>query len=487
MVAISKSSLLSRTLRKSLSGSKNGIRKIDLTDGIESIPQERGIIKFLFNAAKKLIGFFGAAIGFIAWSAQSIFEWGVDRYFEIKEFDWNASDQELKKIQQTYTQQLFQIWGQFLGQGFGRIAAVGIGWGVSFAIPVIGGPALAKMVLSSSSTELVEELLFELQFAIRQSAALAARSGLIEAYIGIRSQLKRINPKWAKWGAEGGPKWSFAESGDKLTESIKNPNLKASLTGFFDGVEDGFIEQGFLVAQSIDEAIAVQRSAKQNILGAQREITVWPDKESTEKFTITGPEQFVINSVQEQLIEHKRLESKDIGQIISTQIEMPIALAPQLRKLVIQFYDRPAPPWRIAKKRPSEANISIPDVRPGLSFTAIKSVLPRSFTRGPIRVSCKMSNGRSMHAFAASEKEGETVIRALARLSTESINEQSWDVNSYPGRLKSDLPDRAVVFPAFAHLLYPRRKRGRTSGPLGENQRMAIWGNEAKDLDRFAD
>lgn len=488
MVAIAKAGLLSRSLRKSASGSKNGIRKIDLTAGIESIKDKKGgIIASIFQAGKRLLGFISKGLKFITWSASAIFEWGVERYYELVNFDWNESDAELRSRQNEYTISLAKVWGGMIGGGLGRIAVIGLGFGITYSLPMIGGAQLAKAVLSGQAADVASELLFSIQFAAKQTVGTVARVASISGYIRLRRLLKRLNPSWEKWGAADGPRWTIADAIDEKVENIKNPIVKGFVEGALDGFEDGFIEQGFAVAQAVDEQIALQNTLQNGMLGRESGVTVWPDRDSDETFYIEGPSRLVRQEIQSQLISHQRIDNRDFGQILTAGLEAPTPLIPQLRKLKIQFFDQTAPPWQRNKIKPIEATVSIPDCRPGLTWQKIREVVPKSFTRGPIYVQVKLSSKRKMATFAASEQEGAKLLRSLAKLSIHALDEQSWQVDTFPGRRPDDLPKRELVHRAFASLIYPKRRKGVNSGPLGKNLRMSIWGTAPKDLELFTE
>ncbi len=181
--------------------------------------------------------------------------------------------------------------GGAIGQSFGWLVGIGIGYGISYLCPVIGGAALARLIASKTSKEAIEELLPVFRTAITQTATALGRNVLINGYIQYRKLLKTaprplLDAIFGKdtagfiknvWGGEGGPDMSFNTQMDEAIESIKNKYVKAFLEEFFDEAWDGFTEAGFVIAHEIDEAYSQHKASQKELLGPDRTIEIVPD------------------------------------------------------------------------------------------------------------------------------------------------------------------------------------------------------------------
>jgi hypothetical protein len=182
------------------------------------------------------VGFLSWARNIIAFSATKIWGWLVNPITALKPFNWNATDAQLSTSLEAQNVVLAGVWGGALGQGFGWLVGIGIGYGISYLCPVIGGAALARLVASKASKEAIEELLPVLRNAINQTATTIGRNVLVNGYIQYRKLLKTaprplLDAIFGKdtagfiknvWGGEGGPDMSFNTQMDEAIESIQN-------------------------------------------------------------------------------------------------------------------------------------------------------------------------------------------------------------------------------------------------------------------------
>jgi hypothetical protein len=79
---------------------------------------EPGIFSTLFNIGAKFVGFLcNVVFSGISWSLSTIWEILIEIYFEIKYFDWNQTDKELKQQISANNDRIAGAFGQLLGSG----------------------------------------------------------------------------------------------------------------------------------------------------------------------------------------------------------------------------------------------------------------------------------------------------------------------------------------------------------------------------------
>ena len=116
-----------------------GNRVLDLTASFTE-QQEGGIIKKVFNFSKKLAGFvFGALTNFVSWSFSELWDLVVEAYFEIKYFNWNQTDAEIKTQLEQNDSIIASSLGRLAGTGLVWLAGITISTGLSFKFPVLAG------------------------------------------------------------------------------------------------------------------------------------------------------------------------------------------------------------------------------------------------------------------------------------------------------------------------------------------------------------
>jgi hypothetical protein len=489
------SNLLSRVIR---ANSSNGISgknvlarlptggivavKPRVIAGINQLKQATGALGFLerfYNPFKALVGFVGGVIRGITFSATKIWGWVVNAITALKAFNWNATDSQLQTSLEAQNVALAAVWGGALGQGFGWLAGIGIGYGVSFLCPVIGGAALARTITAKASKEAIEELLPVLRNTVAQTAGTLGRNVLINGFISYRKMLKSAprplldkifgadTAKFIKniWGGEGGPDMSFNTQMDEAIEAIPNKYVKAFLEEFFDEAWDGFCEAGFVIAHEIDEAYAQHRASQREILGPDRTIEIQPDTQGDEKLRmIEVPQKLAVPMIQSTLNTHRLLYNRDVGEIVGQPYGDWVKTAVQMRSLNIVFQSRERPPWRHTNgKRCKVASCTIPDLKKGVTWEQIKKAAA-PFTWGKCRATANMDNRRQMVVYGATPQEAKKKLLQLATLSEAKILTISLSEEELrPTTLKKD---PTMLFPSYGTLLARKNSldaKGRTN------------------------
>lgn len=433
-LTLAKSGLLSRVTRSDIV--QNGIRKLDLDYSFAEQSQDNGnLVQRILDFGSRAVGFLWNAVRGIKITATAIYGWLVARVTEISQFDWNATDAELEATIRQRNIGLAGIWGGSAGTILGQLAPIAIGAGIALFIPVIGGPALALAVVASATPEALEEIFASIRTALGATVSTAARNTITSGYINLRKLIKSVPQEtlkkivgeklanWIKntWGSESAPRLSFADTLENKIEEIENPYLKAFAEEAADEFFDNFIESGFIVAQSLDQAIAEARAAQVKNKGQQRAVLIQPDDRTPEMaLTVFGQEIDVRNAVQTTINSYRQIASKDVGQIVGQPVEDWYKGRPQRRKMTVVFKELEKPPYYRRGGYVQSATYTIPDPRPNLSWERIKLAC-KPYNWGKFRCTANLDNGRQMGVYGASPVEAEEKLRDLLSLSTAEI------------------------------------------------------------------
>lgn len=489
-LTITRTALQSRRIRSSLT--QNRERILNFSNRLATVQTEGGLLNRIFNFGSRLVGFVSTIIRGIAFSATAIFSWLISGVEALKQFNWNATDSDLRAMIHAQNVNIAAAWGSALGNSFGWLVGIGIGYGISYLCPVIGGAQLARTVASGVLPEALEEISSSLLGAVRTTAVSFGQSLLINGYMQFRTFLKRapigvlsavfgVGPAQfirERWGNEGGPDLSFNAQMDEAVENIGSDVVRAFVENFLEESWDGFTEAGFVVAAEIDAAIEQAKAGAQGMLGTTRTVLVTPDQRAPdEKIPLTGPETFVKSSIQTAIAQHRMLHNRDIGQIVGQPVEDWYKAKPQRRKLVIVFRDRPAPPWRLPNGyRCKQATYSIPDARTGLTWEEIKRAA-ESYNWGRFRCTANLENGRQMAVYGATAQDAEKKLRQLMLLSTDAVATLS--ITEEKDRNPNLRKTSTVMYPAFFTLLVRRPSTGLTgrtdlTGSRWEDDHMRV-------------
>ena len=290
--SISFASLASRAARiAATSGSI--IRRFARSGNVDNTDDGGNLLSKLWNGLNRFGGSLmsatlnalGSAFQF-SWSLL----WGacVSAQQFIWNFNWNASDAELDN----------QINSSFnaLGGALGSTVGNALGWLACGAVPgaVIAAfnEPMGLYILEQVGEEALEEIASNLSNLIRQTAISTVRAASVWSYKNIRnlwrkpdSQLKKEmiaagmkEEKINQAIAERNKPFSFAQKTEDFIESIPNTFIKNFTEELVEEFADSCIEAGYVVANSADSFLAMQRINNVNILGEERIIEIVPDR-----------------------------------------------------------------------------------------------------------------------------------------------------------------------------------------------------------------
>lgn len=473
--------LTSRKIREKVGNLKGKIRYLDLRNPI--IRSEKT------NQLEKLINGFNGFVGFIsgglfkgldlgAGLVVKAIGWLQTASTRISTFNWNASDKELEALIKSEQTRSFSAIGAFLGRLFGSVVTLGLGYGISLIIPVVGGKALAARVAEKVISEGGGEVVQSFSSAISQTFGSLGNQALISSYINLR---KLINGGKA---TEGGVDMSFSAKFERKLEGVKDQNWRALFESASDEFIDAFWENGMIIAQEIDVAYAQSKLANESAKGKKRTIRLKPNKNLSEELVITGTQTEVETETLSALNSYRLIANRDVGQIVGMPAEDFVSAKPLRRQLVIIFREKKEPPWKMPNGKIAKTfEVTIPDADVGLTWSKIK-LAAKPYTWGKFRATAHLDNGRQMAVYGSTKSEAEKTLRRLVLLSTAKILalNVTEEVEKKNINLKK-LPK--TVYPAYATLLVRRPTTGEgrnfTDGTKLDEDRIRIdlWPSEA--------
>jgi hypothetical protein len=473
-----------------------------------------------------ILGIFGKIAGFVFQGLAKLGSWLIRQIPAVlrlvsgaidfvMNFDWNASDQELAD---TIKERNLAVWAQLggvAGQTVGWVASLTVGAGVSMAMPVFGSRALASLVVSNVGEEAIQEISASIRSAVSSIVENSAANVATIAYMYGRSLIKRlpenvlssvVGDKGAKfirekWGAEGGQSWTIAGWRDKQIEKIESPTIKAFLENFVEEAWDGFNEGLFLVADELDSAIGAQMIAREP--GRVEGIELTPDREAPqERVRIYGTPQTIEVVTHQVLANSQIIGNRDVGYVGALQEEGIWIPEHQRRRLTLISYSVKQPPWTVSSTeyrsvRAVKKQVSIPNPKTGLTWSQVKQALGGAggYESGGYYATARMSSRRKMTVYGGSESSAEQLLKELALLSEDRIQNISVGYRSMVGqRQLSASQQRIRVYPAYAitaRLRQTEREEGRllTEGYsyAEDRKRVELWRDrEPADSDLFS-
>lgn len=476
-----KNLLTSRKIREKAGNLKGKVRFLDLRNPI--IRSEKS------NQLEKLLNGFNGFVGFISGVlfkgldlgsnlVVKALGWLQTTSTKISTFNWNASDKELEALIQSEQTRAFSSVGAFLGRLFGFVVTLGLGYGISLVIPVVGGKALAARVAEKVISEGGGEVVQSFSSAAGQVFGSLSNQALISSYINIR---KLINGGKA---TEGGVDMSFSARFERQLENVKDDRWRALFESATDEFVDTFWENGMIIAQEIDSAYAQAKLANEASKGKKRTVRLKPNRTIKEELIITGTQTEIETETLSALNNYRLIANRDVGQIVGMPADDYVTAKPLRRQLTIVFKTKKEPPWKNPDgTQAKQYEVTIPDADVGLTWAKIK-LAAKSYTWGKFRATAHLDNGRQMAVYGASKSEAEKVLRRLVTLSTAKI--LSLNVTEEVEKKNINLKKEAkMVYPAYANLLVRRPTTGEgrnfTDGTKASEDRIRIdlWPNEA--------
>ncbi|MEG4944638.1 hypothetical protein [Microcoleus sp. F4-D5] len=481
--------LASRKIRSSSTGG-NLIRTWSASSITTS--SNGGFLETIINGAVRFGNFLISAItSAISFSFTKLWSWIVGGVQFLYNFDWNMSDTAIDK----QIEGLWNSFGGILGGAVGR--AIGwLGCGVVPAATVFSfNQSLGTHLLKEVGEQALDEMLDAASEVINAGFRMGTQATFLWLYKDVRRALKDPNNIFGQglravlgsgtvdnWGT--GESWTIAKAVEDKIESIPNAFWRNFSEEMFEEGSEACIEAGFAVAGGIDAWLAQQAMERNSLLGADRTVEITPDRSAPdERIILSGPEAVLRPVIVQTLATHQMLGNRDVGVLINgTPTDDYITPGVQERRLMIEFREKTAPPWKMPNgKKARRRHITIPDIKRGLTWDEVK-LAAKQYTSGQRLVTARLNNGRQMQCYASTENEGIQKIKELLRLSTAEILPNGVRDSGYtdPTPRRRELP--YLVYPSKAVLIWRRRAvdlQGREdiAGNTWEEQRIEfdLW------------
>lgn len=437
----------------------------------------------------------------ISW--QSVIQGAVTAVEALSQFNWNASNTEMKQQIKGYNDQIAGIWGELIGRGLGHLTSVALGAGISVKVPVIGSKALMAQVTGEVGIAAFQDLLDNLRAAVSQTAQLWIRSGLFRAYMGARTTLKWLarNTPWRdtaqgrwiinKWGVEGQPDISFTRVRDGKIEEIEDSGwqnfLESGVEGFWDAFKDGL----FIVSRELDSAYAAAYSAQRQAMGPQRALEIQPDSENErERLIFLGNERDMMGDAISTLNTYQLIHNRDVGTpgpLTPEGLEIPEL---QNYRLTLFCYSVSKPPWRTDDgKRAKKVELNIPNPRRNIRWDEIKLALggTNGYDWGPRYAVGRFESRRKMVVYSDSEENAIARLNALALLSQDALISIQTGTRAYRRNESAETRRRVVrVYPAYLKSVVLRRNTD-LSQPGRPDIEGQTWREQSQKIDLWRD
>jgi hypothetical protein len=468
-VILTRDSLASKVVREVI-----GERVVNLSEQYSEGGD--GLLAQIFNLGARLVGFLlGAVLSGIGWTLSSLWDVAVEAYFEIKYFDWNQTDAEIKTDLEQNSALIAGAFGRLAGTGLVWLAGIGVSVGLSFKFPVVA--SRVALAIAEEGGQEIRSALINLIIVSRQAAI---RSMLLGGLLTARKlELFGLKPV-----VNSQKPWTFAEQIENAIQQIPSASLRAFVNQFGEAVEDSIIEMGYVVSFTLDDHFATQRAAQQAMLGAERTVELTPNVAvPDERIIIESPQELLISDTQNIIAHHQLIHNRDVGQIVGMPEQDYVSPRPQRRKLQVIFRGKQEPPWKLPDgKYAMTAEVNIPDVTPGITWQNLKARI-KQYTWGKYRVTAHLSNGRQMRVHAVSYSEGEQQLNEYIQLSMAEIirfNHGVTETDNPQDPSKNIVPQ--VVYPAYAKLvLGDVRPDGTIRSKSTQTTRINLWGDTEPD------
>lgn len=464
------------TLQSNIIRNLLGERVVDLTE--EYFPVSTGEGSFLsqiFNLGKRFIGFtIGLIIKGIRWTFADLWDVVVEAYFEVKYFDWNQTDDNLKNELARNDEMISGALGRLTGTSLAWLTGIAVSTGLSFKYPVLSGKV--ALALAEEGGQEIRSAITNLIIVSRQAAV---RSMLLGGLLNARKlEIFGFKPVTTQRKP-----WTLNDAIETTIKKLPSGSLQAFATQAFDAFEDAVIEMGYVVAYTLDDFYLSQRRASQSVLGQERTIELTPDvRVPDERIILESPQELAITATQSAIVSHQLIHNRDVGQIAGMPERDYVSPMPQRRKLKVIFRGKETPPWTTPDGKISKTvEVNIPDIKYGLTWQELKNTV-KSYTWGKYQVTAHLSNGRQMRVFAVSYKEGEEQCYEYIKLSTAEILRFHHGVaaTDHPDPKQRKIPTR--VYPAYATLTAGDVKaNGQLNSKKKAKTRVDLWVDEEPD------
>lgn len=319
----------------------------------------------------------------------TVFAGFINASQRISTFDFNQTDEELKRLLESHNTTMASALGALTGRSIGKALAIGGAGLAGITVPKIRSTALAKRLIEATTEEAREEIVEEVRSLFQITSSIFANRLLIEGYMKVRSFIKKqplvvlerfFDPATARyikntWGEPDAPELIISEAIEERIEQIPNAMMRIFVEEAIEEGYDAFIESGFVIANELDQALAefqLRQSEPEETITIET-IAGEPDAEVI--VIENQKEETIIEQAQTAITNWRLLQNRDIGNIVTSSVEL-VRSNPQSRKLEITFASVSTPPFVSRNNIPfHQTTITIPNIKRNISWDRLKRTL----------------------------------------------------------------------------------------------------------------
>jgi len=267
----------------------NGIRRF-AANALEQKRDDSGnIFQKAWNGVSRFGGFLLSKVGWqppwVKFALSTLWGWFVSGFQFIWNFNWNASDEELDKSIVSSFNSLGGTLGGTLGSALGYLACGAVPGAILFAF----NEPMGAYVLREVGEEAFDEIAGNVAALIRQTGNLLVKASVTWLYKNIRNLWRKPDSEFKrqliakgnmkpedinKALADRNKPWSFASATENLIESIPNEFLRNFTEELLEEFADSCVEAGYVVTNSMDSYLAMQKLSNDGFFGKERTIEI---------------------------------------------------------------------------------------------------------------------------------------------------------------------------------------------------------------------
>ena len=478
-ISINQDSLRSQVIRK-LVGERtvDFFKAISTNEAVSDEPDDDGILKRIISIGMGLVrGLVGFAIslfkGFVKWALRNAWDIILTLTFEIAYFDWNQTDDSIRKQMAANELQIAAQLGQLLGAGSVWLVAISIAGLATFKWPVIAGKVLLDLAEEGG-----EEIRAELRGVLSATRNAVTRNAVLGTLLAAR----RLKWFGLEPITEQREPWTIAGAIEERIDNIADDKLRTFVENYIEAGVDALIEVGYVVTYSIEDYYRASKLAQEEVLGRNRGVVLTPDQRiPDERIILTGNQELAKQSIETAIMNHRWVANRDIGQLVGMPLAEYVRGGIRRRNLVVYFRSKEKPPWTAlnGEGRIKEVSYTIPDPEINLKWAELK-LAARAWNWGKFRCTAHLEDGRQMAVYGATPSDAEDKLRELHSLCTKAIYTVS--VSEEKERHPNIRKEATRMYPCYATLTVKRPTnldRG-ISDQLGqrystETTRIELW------------
>lgn len=213
----------------------------------------------------------GVIVSFVA-----LFTFAIAAIRYVMNFNFEISDQEIEaQIKESFNQ-YYGMLGETAGKALGYLVCGALPGSLMFAF----NPTVAAVVFSQLGDEAQDEILGDLAALSMSVLGTIGNALALKGFKSARKWIKRpgtpihemIKKKMGKkrfeeWGKTSGKNWTINGKIEESVEAIKDPRLRNFTEEFLEGLSEGCVTSGMIMATNLDSHMAAQRIMNQRNFG----------------------------------------------------------------------------------------------------------------------------------------------------------------------------------------------------------------------------